>query len=424
MTRAASPRVEGCALLAGFALLGALALRRPELAVAGAPFAILLALGLRLAHDPRIRLDLELETSRTLEESRVAADLAVRAETAVDRLELLLDLPQEVEVADAASAVAVRLRPGQDRTLPFTLRCRHWGVHRVGDVEVRARDLLRLVVWEERFALGTTLKAYPREERLDRLLAPLQTRMLAGSDVARMKGDGIEYADLRDYVPGDRLRSINWRASARRTSLVVNERHPERNTDVVLLVDSFSDIRGEGRSTLDDAVRATAALATRYLDRRDRVGLVSFGGLLRWIQPGLGVVQRFRLIENLLETGVSATYAWRDVNVIPGRALPSKALVLGLTPLVDARFVSALQDLRARGYDVAVVEIDPTRAVEPGPSEAERLAYRLWLLQREMLRSGLVRLGVAVSRWEEGTPLEVPIEEVRTFRRYARLARV
>jgi uncharacterized protein (DUF58 family) len=389
-----------------------------------APFALVLALGLRLARDPRVHVGLDLDATRTLEGSRVTGELTARAETGVDRLELLLDLPSDVEVAEAESAVALRLRPGEERSLPLALRCSHWGVHRVGKVELRARDVLRLVVWERRVDLGTTLKAYPREELLDRLLAPLQTRALTGSDVARTKGDGIEYADLRDYVPGDRLRSINWRASARRTSLVVNERHPERNTDVVLLVDSFSDVRGAGRSTLDEAVRATATLATRYLDHRDRVGLVSFGGLLRWVQPGLGLVQRFRLIESLLETGVEPTYAWRNVNVIPGRALPSKALVLGLTPLVDERFVTAIQDLRARGYDVAVVEIDPTAAADPGRTEPEQLAHRLWLLQRETLRSQLVRLGIAVSRWDADAPLEAPIEEVRTFRRHARLSRV
>ena len=93
-----------------------------------------------------------------------------------------------------------------------------------------------------------------------------------------MKGEGIEYADIRDFVPGDRVRSINWRASARRQTLVVNERHPERNTDVVLFVDSFVDVRNGDRSVLEDAVRAAATLATRYLERRDRVGLVGFGG--------------------------------------------------------------------------------------------------------------------------------------------------
>ena len=173
--------------------------------------------------------------------------------------------------------------------------------------------------------------------------------MFTGSEVARVKGDGIEYADLREYVPGDRLRSINWRASARRDGFVVNEQHPERNTDVVLFVDSFADVRHGGRSTLDDAVRATGTLAARYLERRDRVGLVTFGGILRWLQPGMGPAQRFRLVETLLETGVEPTYTWRDVNVIPARILSPKALILGITPLLDARFVTTIADLRAGG---------------------------------------------------------------------------
>jgi len=220
------------------------------------------------------------------------------------------------------------------------------------------------------------------------------------------------------------LRSINWRASARRTGLVVNERHPERNTDVVLFVDSFADLRDRNRSTLDDAVRASAMLATRYLERRDRVGLVSFGGVLRWLPPGMGSSQRFRLIETLLETGVAPTYVWRDVDLIPARILPPKALVIALTPLVDPRFATTLQNLRARGFDLVVVEIDPIGLVQAGRSELERLAYRLWLLDREVLRSRLERLGIGIARWGDGVALESALEEVRTYRRYARVARV
>ena len=289
-------------------------------------------------------------------------------------------------------------------------------------MDVRARDALRLVTWEARFEHTQRLKAYPSPLTIQRLLAPLETQALAGSEVARAKGEGVEYADIRDFVPGDRVRSINWRASARRQGLVVNERHPERNTDVVLFIDSFTDVRGHGRSVLEDAVRAAASLATRYLERRDRVGLVGFGGVLRWLQPGMGVTQRYRLIETMLETGVAPTYTWRDVNLIPARILPPASLVLALTPLVDQRFIVALEDLRARRFDVAVVEVDPVPIVEPGRSEAEKLAYRVWLLEREVLRARLVALGIGVATWGDDE-LDTVLEEVRTYRRYTRLAR-
>jgi hypothetical protein len=128
-------------------------------------------------------------------------------------------------------------------------------------------------------------------------------------------------------------------------------------------------------------------------------------------------------VETLLETGVEPTYTWRDVNLIPARILPTAALVLALTPLVDPRFVAALEDLRRRRYDVAVVEVDPVPLVQPGRRAVEQAAYRLWLLEREVLRSRLESRGIGIAAWGEGA-LDTVLEEVRTFRRYARTARV
>jgi uncharacterized protein (DUF58 family) len=421
--RRGSPRLSGYAVVTALGLVGALALRRPELAIAAAPFALLLTFGTRLASDPGVDVEFAVDAERTMERDELDAELAVRARSAVDRLEILLELPSGVELVGGSPARAVRLRAGEEQRIPFRLRCTTWGLHDVGAIEVRARDPFRLVVWAGRYERTHQIKAYPRPESLSRILAPVETQAFTGSEVARVKGEGIEYADIRDFAPGDRVRSINWRASARRGTLVVNERHPERNTDVVLFVDSFVDVRGPDRSTLDDAVRAAATLATRYLERRDRVGLVSFGGVLRWLRPGMGVTQRYRLVESLLETGVAPTYTWRDVNLIPARILPPKALVVALTPLVDPRYVTALENLRARGFDLVVVEVDPVSLVEPGRTEVERLAYRLWLLEREVLRSRLERLGIGVARWNDEVSLETAIEGVRTYRRHARLAR-
>jgi uncharacterized protein (DUF58 family) len=422
VTRFGSPRIEGYAVLAAAGLVAALALRRPELAVLAAPFALLLAVGTRVARDPGVSVEVELREARTVEGADVHALATVRATSACDRVELFLDLPSGVEVGDGRPACAFRLPAGGEREVPFTLRCTRWGVFDVGSAEVRALDPFRLVVWGDRHDGRHSLKAYPSELSLRRILSPVETQAFSGSEVARVKGDGIEYADIRDFVPGDRVRSVNWRASARRQTLVVNERHPERNTDVVLFLDSFVDVASGERSALEDAVRAAAVVATRYLERRDRVGLVSFGGVLRWLQPGMGITQRYRLIETMLETGVRPTYTWADVTRIPPRVLPPKALVVALTPLLDTRFVAALEDLRARRFDVAVVEVDPVPLVEAGTKGVEPLAYRLWILQREVLRARLEGLGIGIGRWD-GIELELPLEEVRTYRRYARTAR-
>ena len=169
-------------------------------------------------------------------------------------------------------------------------------------------------------------------------------------------------------------------------------------------------------------MRAAATLAGRYLERRDRVGLVTFGGILRWLEPGGGLVQRYRLIDALLETGVEFSYAWKDVNIIPARTLPPKALVIAVTPLLDERSISALLDLRARGHDLAVVEVSPDDLVTAG--RRHRRARLPAVAPASCRAPGAVRaLGVAVARWADDLPLDAGLEGVRAFRRRARLSR-
>jgi uncharacterized protein (DUF58 family) len=229
------------------------------------------------------------------------------------------------------------------------LRAAHWGAHSVG-----AYDGLGFLAHEAVLRCEGTVRAYPRQERLLRAVRAADTQMFAGNEVSRRRGDGIEFADVRPFLPGDRIRHINWRLSAREGRLHVNEQHPERNSDVVLFLDPFADLRGFGGSTLETAVRAAASVAAHYLARRDRVGLIGFGGTLRWLVPASGVVQRYRITEALLDTRAIVSYAWKGIEVIPPRTLPPQALVVAVTPLLDRRAVDALLDLRGRGFDLAV----------------------------------------------------------------------
>jgi uncharacterized protein (DUF58 family) len=407
--------------LAAVGLIAALALGRVELVALAAPFAVLLGVGLALERNPDVRVRLELDRDRALEDETVAATLLLSADAPVSRLDVLLVLPYGLESADAVAAL--RLEPGT-REHVIEIRCRRWGGFVLGQAIVRAHGRSGLAVWERTVELGVPLKVYPRPELLDEMLTPLETQAFAGNQVARVKGTGIEFADLRPFVHGDAPKRVNWRATARRGALVVNESHPERNTDVIIFLDTFTEAsRGLSEGTLELAVRAASSLAAQYLERRDRVGLVSFGGILNWLVPGSGAVQRLRIVDALLNTEIVLNYAWKGVDLIPSRTLPPKALVVALTPLLDERAVSTLLDLRARGFDLAVVEVSPAPFTEPGEGAAERLAYRLWLLRREELRGRYRRAGVPIVEWREGTPLAAELEEVRAWRRYARVAR-
>jgi uncharacterized protein (DUF58 family) len=217
---------------------------------------------------------------------------------------------------------------------------------------------------------------------------------------------------------------VNWRATARRGELWVNDQHAERNADVVIFLDVFAEARRRERSTLDPALRAAASLAARYLRQRDRVGFVSFGGMLNWLLPATGARQLYRIVDAMLDTQIVLSYAWPDLVVVPRRTLPPQALVLALTPLLDDRAATALLDLRARGFDLVVIEISPLAYVLPKHGEIQEIAYRLWRLRRDAVRGRFERAGVPVAVWNDDSSLAVAMEEVDAFRRQATTARV
>jgi uncharacterized protein (DUF58 family) len=422
VTRAATPKLGAYAALAGAGLLAALVLARPELAALAAPFAVVLVAGLSLAEPPRVRAFFELDAERQVEGEPVEAHLELDTGPAVPRLELLLELPDGLE-SEAPNPQVLRLAVGERRELEFPLRCEHWGAYLVGKILLRAQDTFGLLVFEQTLDLRRPLKVYPRGEGLRKLLRPLETQVFAGNQPPRARGEGIEFADLRPFVPGDRVRRVNWRATARRNEPWVNETHPERNTDVVIFLDTFAEARSGETSTLDQAVEAAGSLAAHYIREKDRVGLVAFGGVLNWLTVSTGIAQLYRVLDSLLDAEIFLSYAWKDIDVLPVRTLPPHALVLALSPLLDDRSVRALADLRSRGFDLAVVEISPVPFVEPGRGELDDLAYRLWLLRREALRSSYLQLGVPVVEWRKDAPLQAALEEVRTFRRHARVTR-
>jgi len=434
---AVSVKLRLYAALVGGLLFLALATGRPELVAVAAPFAVVVVLGLALVDPPALRARVQLSRERVLEGEPVEVEIHVESSAPIARLELAVRLSDHLEPIDGQRVRVLTLPRGADAAptvVRLAVAASRWGGHRVGPIAYRASDAAGLCVFEGVGDQDHPLRVYPQRETLAALVAPADTQALAGNRPARVRGDGIEFADLRPFVPGDRVREVNWRVAARRGGLWVNERHPERNSDVVVLFDTFAE------ALVDRAVRAAAALVAAYAAERDRIGLVDFGGSLRWVEPGAGLGHLYRITEALIDTQFFVSYAWRRIGTVPARTIPPKALVLALSPLEDERAVAALADLRGRGIDVAVIEISPDRApdqsrhhtpddapeispddsVRPRADQLDRLGDRIWWLQRELRRAQFRRLGVPVVEWPEGRPLAAVLEEASAFRRRAR----
>jgi uncharacterized protein (DUF58 family) len=419
-----SPKLVGYLWLAGLGLLGAILFGRPAAAEIGICFFVAVIAGLIGMVRPKLLLSVRLDRERVLEGEEVSADLEIDAQSAMPWLKVLVPLPAGLQASSGTELQTIQLPAGTQRHLAIKLISSRWGTFKIGRLLVESHDRLGFFTFEQLLDQTLVLRVYPREEALARAIRPLETQVFSGNEVSRRIGDGIEFADVRTFVPGDRVRRINWPQSTRRGELHVNDVHPERNTDVVIFLDTFSELGVDGDSILLMTVRAAASLARHYLNRRDRVGLVSFGGTLRWLHPRMGVTQAYRFVDALLSTESQFSYAWKGIDIIPTRTLPPKALVIAITPLLDERTAAALFDLRGRGFDVAIVEVSPAPFLPVPSGRQDRLAYKLWALKREALRYEYRKAGIPISTWHRGESLTGALEEVRTFRRFARTSHV
>jgi len=392
VTRTLQPRLAVYLATGAVALLAGAALKRPALVATGAPFVLFVLGGLLAERRPTLGATIEVTPARVVEGDRVTVTVDAGPYDATLLLPPALGGPARLD------APTRELTPA------------HWGGYAIGPVRVTNDAAWGLVTYTADVGVPAALRVYPRPETLPRPLTPRDTRPAPGAIASRALGEGLEYDGLRPLAPGEPARRVNWRATARTGRLYTTQRTLERAADVVLFLDTFAALGG----TLEQAVRAADALAARHLARGDRVGVVSFGGFVQWLRPEGGRRARARIVETLIESEVVFSYALKDVSILPRRALPAHALVIGVTPLLDDRGVRALLDLRGRGFDVAALVLPPFAALHLEPR-----ADRLWRLRHDALRRRLEHAGIATAIWDPDAPLAAPVSELERCRRAA-----
>lgn len=248
--------------------------------------------------------------------------------------------------------------------------------------------------------------AIPRTDLLDRL----------GTHLTRHIGPGVEYADVRRYVPGDHLRTVNWPVSARRGSLHVTERLTDRAADVVVLIDGYPQPPGPATEATDRVVRGAVQVVQSALRSGDRAGIVALGDRHpRWLGADIGRRQFYRILDAVLTAGDG--FETTPGTLAPRAALPPGAIVIAFSTLLDTEFALALIDLRKRGHTVIAVDV-----LEGPPFEEERdkLIGRMWSLQRSFMYRDMGTIGVDVVSWSGDATLDQAMQLVPQHRRRVR----
>ena len=392
LTPARDARLLPYAFIAVGGLAGAVLGGQPYLAMVAAPFLVALVMGLRRLVPVRVRTRVTVDRDRILEGDALQANLEVHWEGAFDARLKLHRLTGVVR--EEGASISAAGRGVSSLELPLHLHASRWGRHHLGEVWLRLRVPFGLVTWTGKVGMGPAVRVLPTAERLDRILHPRDSRTVWGQHPSRRLADGHEFAELHPYTPGDRLRDLNWAATARLRRPVVNRHHPELAGQVVVALDAFNDGSGGSTEALSRAARAAWAIASMHLKANDRVGLVGLGGSMQWLPPAGGRQARYRLLDTLLQVGGDAADRVATTRRYP--LMPAAALMIVLTPLHTRDAMDAVASWRVRGRSVVVVVLDAVELLGPPASESERLGRRLWALERERRVDELAALGVPV----------------------------
>lgn len=198
------------------------------------------------------------------------------------------------------------------------------------------------------------------------------TDLMAGGYRSAFKGRGMEFEEVREYRPGDDIRTIDWNVTARLGEPFVKEFREEREMTVMVMVDvsSSGDFGTHGRQKLDLAAELAAVLAYAAIRSNDKVGLLLFSDRIeRFIPPKKGRAHVWRVIREVLtseealgsrprrETDMKAAIEYLN------RVLNRRAVCFLISDFLDKGFEKPLR-IAARRHDLIAVSLSDKRELE------------------------------------------------------------
>jgi uncharacterized protein (DUF58 family) len=310
------------------------------------------------------------------------------------------------------NVIDIDLAARSETDLTYHVTPPHRGDFEFGDAYLRLRGPLGLLIRQIRYPLAQEVKVYPNLLDLRRYEIGLRKERLMqpGQRVMRIHGRGTDFESLRDYLPDDEFRAIDWKASARTSKLMSRQYQEEKSQNVMILLDC-GRVMGpviDGLSRLDWSVNAAMMLAHVAAIKGDKVGLMAFGEQIQTFSPPrAGRSQTLNLLGltyNLQSAAGDSDY-YRAFPLF-SRKWTRRSLVVVFTELVDPEaskpLISQITGLTRKHLCMVVAMADPAVSAaasrEPEtPEDAFRSATAKQVIHaRKLAAAQLVRAGALV----------------------------
>ena len=292
-----------------------------------------------------------------------------------------------------------------DHVLDLQVSPRRWGARTLGAERVALTSAWGGYRWGPVQLPGRQVRVLPAPPPLASRAEQPHPQGLVGAHRSARPGAGTELSGIRAFQPGDRLRRIHWRVSARTGELHVTTTRAEQDAGMLLVVDLLAEHGASGgiggqESSLDVTVRAAAAFAELAAHRGDRVALRPVGGRARAVPAGSGTRHLKRVLDALAEVQPGDA-PYDDLSRIELRVGAGTTVVM-FSPLLADAVATTAATLARRGVPTVVIDTLPPDA-EPDLGDRDpaiaAIAWRMRLLEREQATTALDAIGCPVVAW-------------------------
>jgi uncharacterized protein (DUF58 family) len=411
------------ALTIFFIFILALAMRDGDIAWMSLPFLVYLGVGILQSPDLE---KLSFHAERTLEQtySDGAPSIGVKTEIqnqASDSVCFFVDetIQPGMKITDGETGQWAALGPGETTTLNYTFTAAR-GEFLWKSIRIVVSDPLGLVETEMRLPTRSAIQIRPQIKKLKAIaIRPRNTVHAPGSVPARLGGSGTDFFGLREYHPGDSLRTLDWRLTARHPrKFFTKEFEQEEIAEIGLILDARQniDLQVGDENLFEHCVKATASLAEMFLHQGHRVSLLVSGRKMLSAFPGYGKTQLHRIMSCLSKARTDTEApALGSFDFLPIRMFPNHALIIVISSITSSDR-TLFQRLRAYGYQAVLICPDPlafTSAALP-QDETGRFAVRAATIERRLWLNNIAQLHIPVIDWQVDQPLYPLIRNVLT----------
>jgi uncharacterized protein (DUF58 family) len=333
------------------------------------------------------------------------------------QLEVFDNVPHEMKMRQGINQMRMNLGPGQSARIKYRVRCPLRGHYTLGPVSVRYRNVFNLFANESKVQDRTDITVFPQVREIEEaLLRSDVPKMYTGATTLKTPGPGMEFYSLREYLPGDAFRSINWKAFARTGELMVNEKTRDAVTDVFIILDTrdVSRIGTVLKNPLEMGTIAAASISSYFIRRRDSVALVTYGDRMDYLSPETGDNQGYKVLSNLAAVRAKGSMPLQAVtNAMSSRMSRGSPVFIISSLEGDGTTLPAIRNLAARGHEVIVLSpssIDLERLI----SRIPRMSYEVLKLERQNRLTAISGYGAKVIDWMPDVELSQALLQVRT----------